>query len=484
MNLGVRLGLVYFVVTAILVGAVISAGITLSAIARQAKHLITKDAAMQQRLLELKTTLADGTQAVRLAAAGGAEREKGRQLMEHASALLNEIRRNSLPEEQSEIESLAASWETASNELQSVDINPKFAATIFNQGPLLPALTAIGQSLNVLENIRRDSSLKRIRRIRDSVRAAWFRMALFVLLLFIAAADLVMLIRRRFLSPILRMRAAADLYAQGRLSHRIDIEDRDEIGDLAEHINTMAVKLEAAGKSKMEFLSMISHDMKTPLTLINLYAPRLVDPQLVSNPEKRQKALDIILTETKQLQHLIEDLLEVARAEIGVFKIDPVVTETRDALTPLLTPFERHAEGKNIVFTHDLAGLPTAVLDGKRLGQALRNLLTNAFKFTAPGGKITVRGYQSDNTLVFEVTDNGSGIPPEDIPHIFTRFYQSPQSHSRSEREGVGLGLAIVREISRAHGGDIETFSEVGKGTTFRLWIPFRPPTIPQRSEE
>jgi signal transduction histidine kinase len=288
----------------------------------------------------------------------------------------------------------------------------------------------------------------------------------------LAAVALVSTIRRRILSPLRRLGQATDVVAAGEMTHRVPVEGNDEIGDLARRFNEMTERLAESERLRMEFLSMVSHEMRTPLTLIKISASRVLGGRSEGAPDSSRRSLDIILEETDRLQYLVEDLLEVARAQIGAFRIEPSPTDTAEFLSGLLHPFEEEAEKKRIRFSYDFSSLPPAVIDGKRVGQALRNLVTNALKFTPSGGEVTVKGSLKSNRIELAVTDSGPGIPTQDLPHLFKRFYKV--TRQQGSTTSFGLGLAIVREIAQAHGGEVEVQSQIGRGAQFRFYIPFR----------
>jgi len=183
--------------------------------------------------------------------------------------------------------------------------------------------------------------------------------------------------------------------------------------------------------------------------------------------------LKAILRETVNLQEMTDDLFDVARANAGSFRVEPVLTDMSQALADFLKPFEHVAEEKKIVFTWDISKLPQAAVDVKRMGQALRNLVVNAFKFTPERGRVAVTGKVRGQEIVLAVTDSGPGIAPEELDNIFTRYYQIRVQEGEA-RGGTGLGLAIVREIALAHGGRAEVESEMGKGACFRIILPMQ----------
>ena len=230
---------------------------------------------------------------------------------------------------------------------------------------------------------------------------------------------------------------------------------------------TARERLEAMRK---EFVANVSHDLRTPLTTIRLYAETLLAWGL-SEPEQVRPKLEVIADETDRMTRLIDDLLELSHldAQGGARRRRPVdlAALSRDVAARLA---ERVTQ-KGLRITVDAPEAPVPVLaDEDRIVRVLTNLLANAIEFTAPGGRVTLCVTPHPHSVTVAVTDTGVGIAPEDIERVFDRFYRVDPSRSR-EHGGSGLGLAIAREIVEAHGGHIEAESS-GQGSTFRFMLP------------
>jgi signal transduction histidine kinase len=481
MKLGLKIGLVYLMVAGLFLEAAVIAHMVLENISLEARTATQEDEQMMRRLAEARHDFELAWKESRLALASAHPMPDATTSRADLARLLDEIRGRARPEERAVADALAASWARISDAFDRMAGQPSRAERAFNR-EIQPALEPFRALLDQLHGLRSRAYEERIGRIQKKADEARTQLATLALLVMIAGLVLFLVIRLQILSPLYQLKIATKGIAAGNLSHRVAEGSRDEFGDLARDFNRMAKKLADAERMKMEFLSMISHEMRTPLTAMGGYATLLRKGRHGPINEKQAASLDIIRQETGRLHYLVDDLLEAARAEAGSFRIEPAPCEVGHILDSLMHTFERQAEEKKIALKHDVKNLPQAIVDGRRLGQALRNLVTNALKFTPVGGRITVHGQSDGREMLLEVSDTGLGIPPEKLDHIFDRFYQTrPEKDARAG--GVGLGLAIVREIVQAHGGRVEVQSELEKGTTFRLRVPIKTPLAPPQSQ-
>lgn len=223
-------------------------------------------------------------------------------------------------------------------------------------------------------------------------------------------------------------------------------------------------------RMKSEFVANVSHELKTPLTAIKGYSELLIKMNLP--PEKVRNYYQIIYKESERLTQLINDLLEVSRIESGKIELKKEMVEIRKVIKERATFFQTQTSKHTIVL--QFPEYPTFILgDNARLAQVFHNLLDNAIKYSPNGGNIWVRVSDKMEDIVIEVQDQGIGIPPEHLPHIFDRFYRVDSS-LRKSTSGTGLGLSIVKSIIEAHGGKISVASKVGEGTTFTIRLPRR----------
>jgi signal transduction histidine kinase len=226
------------------------------------------------------------------------------------------------------------------------------------------------------------------------------------------------------------------------------------------------------------FIQNVSHELKTPLTVIQGHAAKILD-----TPDDKvgwDASLRIITEETKRLTQLVDNLLTLARLESPNFTLDRSRMSMAALLEDTILQLSDVAEERKIALDlHITQNLPHINADRARLKQVVLNLMDNAFKYTEPDGSVTVHleGDVRKNSVSCTVEDTGEGIPEEDLPHIFDKLYRVRRVHGIPV-EGSGLGLTLAREIVRAHGGDISVESEVGVGTKFRFEVPIESPSI------
>ncbi|MEK8022980.1 MAG: ATP-binding protein [Candidatus Hydrogenedentota bacterium] len=471
MKLGFLFSLLMLAGATFLACAIFSGMATLHTMAAEAEAVIGEDAVFIRDLTHLRSQVSDATRLARLAAEVGLEKEASQRARNKTAETLYDISFYVMAGEEDTFRRLLAAWDGTVDTLKALEENQVNASLFFTE-TVLPQISSVGAGIQDLEQHRQSFSLGRIEHINAAIETAQESLRVYALLLAATMLILFYEIRFRLIAPIRNLERATEVIASGELTHRITGLYPDELGQLGSRFNAMTEKLESAEKMKREFLAMVSHEMRTPLTSIGGFLAILLSGRRGQLAPRQKEALDIVQQETQRLGNLLEDLLDVARAEAGAFRITPAPTECADFFTALMQPYVRQAEELKIDFHYLFADLPDAVIDSRRMGQAIRNLLTNAFKFTPGGGKIRATGRQENGELVFEVEDTGPGMANDKLPRLFERFYQvNPDERCEG---GMGLGLAIVREIAQAHGGTVIVESELGKGTRFRIGIPFR----------
>lgn len=250
----------------------------------------------------------------------------------------------------------------------------------------------------------------------------------------------------------------------------MNIEGRDMIYAIARDITLR----KQAEEAKDRLISNISHELRTPLTSIHGYVHFLLSGKMGEFSEEQKKALEIIAEESDRLRGLIDNFLDLMTIDAEGLKMDVNEISLPRVIDSLTSSMEMELEKKEISLSKDFSpDLDPIVGDEAKLRQALSNLLGNAIKFTPSGGAIQITAKKDDKAMVVEVADTGMGIIPEDLPHVFERFYQADSSSTRGFG-GAGLGLAICKEIVEAHGGRIEVESEIGKGSVFRVVLPLK----------
>lgn len=264
----------------------------------------------------------------------------------------------------------------------------------------------------------------------------------------------------------------------GRSLHRRLAEPvvKDELGRLAETLNQMMTRLERSFAALRRFTADASHELKTPLTVLRGGVERAITtPNL---PQETLAALEETLQEIKRMTELVDALLTLARADEGIAPLHREPVDLRGIVAEVQETGELLAEQAGV--TMEVATPPEPIIvsvDASRIRQLILNLLTNAVKYTPPGGSVRMQLGPANGRVALSVADTGVGIAPGDLPHIFDRFWRADSARTRTgERPGTGLGLAICKWIAEAHGGQIDVVSRPGRGTTFTVMLPREAP--------
>ncbi|WP_410512415.1 HAMP domain-containing sensor histidine kinase [Paenibacillus sp. BR2-3] len=284
---------------------------------------------------------------------------------------------------------------------------------------------------------------------------------------FLLALGITWIIAQILSRPLLQMQSATRKIAQGELETRLEIRSKDEIGTLAEAINDLAVDLQRYRDTRQEFFSNISHELRTPITYLEGYS-KVVKEQLYETEEEKDRYLDIIYQEAVRLQHLVDDLFDLAKMEEGRISLVPEWIDLSELIEQAVRKVELKARNKSLGLNINQSG--TAIMvraDGKRMEQIVLNLLENAIRYTEQGSIDVYLIYGSDSITII-VEDTGVGIPADELPYIFERFYRVEKSRSR-QYGGTGLGLSIVKKLIEIQCGQIKVTSEAGIGTRFEI---------------
>ncbi len=278
-------------------------------------------------------------------------------------------------------------------------------------------------------------------------------------------------ISRKLSSPLLKMEKATREIAKGKLQIDLPILTKDEVGSLAGAITDLGKELEQYRASRSEFFANISHELRTPISYIKGYS-EVLRKGMVQSEMERNQYLMIIEDESARLAALINDLFELAKMEEGKLDLHPEWIEMDDILTSAIKKVSLKATEKKIAIllqpSHDH---PMIYVDAIRLEQIMINLIENAIRYSELETNVDVYTQVHRNRLKVFIKDQGIGIPKEDIPFIFERFYRVEKSRSRASG-GTGLGLAIVKNLVELLGGEIELNSASGEGTLFTLSFP------------
>ncbi len=292
------------------------------------------------------------------------------------------------------------------------------------------------------------------------------------LIALIMAAIIAYVIARRFSRPVEKLTSSARELAFGNLDVDFECEEAFyEISDLSKALNYASKELSKSAEFRRELLANVSHDLRTPLTMIKMYAEMIRDIS-GENKEKREKNLQVIIDETDRLSLLVNDILELSRIEktenesfeIKVFDISRTVQNVLERFSVMTQ------QGYNFIL--EAPEHVYVVGDESRIVQVIYNLLSNAINYTGEDKKITVRITQKFDSAKIEVIDTGEGIPREELANIWDRYYRA-KNHIRSHI-GTGLGLSIVKKILKAHGADFGIESTIGVGSDF--WFELKLP--------
>jgi signal transduction histidine kinase len=283
-------------------------------------------------------------------------------------------------------------------------------------------------------------------------------------------AVLTALLSRLLTRPIRELTKATKKMSKGNLGVRVKVRSKDEIGQLGKTFNEMSQRLADFQKSRRELLADISHEIRSPLARIQSDAEILIDRKV--GKEEREQHLKAICEEVKDIDKLVEDLSILSRLEYHQLEMEVSPSSIQDALSQEISKFRLQLEKKEINLKQTIPeNIPLVMMDTLRIGQIISNLLTNALRYTPKGGTVDIGLKKKDSMVELWVKDTGPGIPQEELPYIFERFYRVDKSRSRTSG-GTGLGLAIAKYFVDAQGGYIYAESEVGKGTCITFSIP------------
>lgn len=274
-------------------------------------------------------------------------------------------------------------------------------------------------------------------------------------------------IAQKISAPILEAVDATEKIARGDYKIRIREKSKiDEVDTLIESVNQLAFSLDKQENLKKQLTSDVAHELRTPLTTLRITIEAMMDGLLEPTPERLKSSHDEVL----RITSIVKDLESLAIVEDGNLKLEKsevdFVELAHQCVAKLEAPIRE--KGMRVSLQGSLSKVPA---DPARMTQVMINLLSNAIKYTQPDGTIRIGFSETESDVLIAVTDNGSGIAQEELPHIFERFYRADKSRNRSTG-GSGIGLTIVKSIVQAHGGTIEVQSEPGKGSTFTVRIP------------
>ncbi|MGQ9630870.1 MAG: ATP-binding protein [bacterium] len=300
----------------------------------------------------------------------------------------------------------------------------------------------------------------------------------------------------RISKPLLALADAARRFGRGDLSFRLNLKSGDEVGEVARSFNIMAERLDTLYRDleervrestedlreanrelkeldglKSTFLSIVSHELRTPLTVIKGYVRSILEGDMGDISPKVRESLELVIRKATHLISLVSELLDVSRIESGKFELNIGAFELRALVEDSIEAMRLFADERSISLDCSLPPEPIPVsVDGDRIVQVITNLLSNSLKFTPSGGRVSVSAAVENGSAIISVSDTGPGIPPSERDKIFNRFYQA--ASGARVVGGMGLGLAISREIVSLHGGEIWVEDNAEGGSTFKFTLP------------
>lgn len=281
----------------------------------------------------------------------------------------------------------------------------------------------------------------------------------------VLAVLLTVVVGGRLVRPLRALTEAAQRPSDHR---RVPVIGKDEIGYLATALNELAERRERSEEQRKAMVSDIAHELRNPLTNIRSWLEAAQDGlATVEGP-----VLTLLHDETVHLQHIVDDLRDLAAADAGSLRVHPEPMHLDDAIEQIADAYETSAAAAGVSLTTSFTGDPVVVADPVRLRQLVGNLLSNAIRHSHPGGTVTMQASAGASRLTIAVADTGAGIAAEDLPRVFSRFWRADESRARATG-GSGLGLPIARKIAEAHGGDITVESTLGGGATFTATLMF-----------
>lgn len=311
--------------------------------------------------------------------------------------------------------------------------------------------------------------------ILDAKLQSVFMLIACILLALILSFALSVLLAHHFITPLKDIGLAVGQVMAGNYSARIRVDQNDEIGALASNINNLFARLadieqerKKLDKIQKDFMSNVSHELRTPLTVIK-GSLEVLEQGLVTDPQQMEEYFHQMLSDAAHLERLVNDLLELSRLQNSSFQISKTTLNLTDILTESVRSMQMVADKKQVKICFDNeVGLALFQGDYGRLRQMFTTVLDNAVKFSPAGAVVTVALSFQDGQYLVTVADRGSGIPPEDIPYIFNRFYKD---HSTQNRTGSGLGLPIAKQIADRHGISISCASICRDSTVFSFLL-------------
>ena len=275
------------------------------------------------------------------------------------------------------------------------------------------------------------------------------------------------------------MKAVVGAFEKGQRDQRIEVQSSDEIGQLAASFNQMADTLVAnvedlkrTDRLRRELIANVSHDLRSPLAAMQGYLETIMMKNDSLSPEERRQYMETVLKNTRSLNTLVGELFELSKLDAQQIEPDCEAFSIAELVQDLVMQFHPKAAQLSVILEADLPDrLSLVYADIGLVERAISNLIDNALRYTPAGGHVRIAPSDDGDAVSVQVIDTGYGIPPEDLPHIFERFYRVEKSRAR-DKGGTGLGLAIAKKIFELHGSTLDVQSALGQGTTFSFALP------------
>ena len=478
MTLRARLALSLGIIAAVLIVPLVVARLSMQSLHREMRELREGDFKASLILGRLRDGLADvrASEVALGVLKGDTAHQNLTRALQKAIALTDTLGHYHLDGATTRIhDALATITPAAQREYEAFSAGAVSLAERISSDTIAPALREAERALGPAEGALRTRTAERVSAAEDALsdgeRVSLAALAVALLL----ATAIALWLTRSISRPVLALEAGMGAVADGELDHKLgfNVKRQDEFGRLAVSFQEMTRQLSELDKLKAEFVSIASHELKTPINVILGYLQLMEEGVYGPLTEKQFPVTKTIQAQAKTLARLAHQLLDVSRFEAGGGRIEPRPIKLPQMLDELERAFHVLAVQREIDFRVSRQdGLPTDVTwDWERINEVTGNLLSNAFKFTGAGGTVELTAGPDKNGVCIQVRDSGAGIAPDQLKHVFQKFYQADNQKSASAK-GTGLGLAIAKEIVEAHQGKISVTSVVGTGTTFTLTLP------------
>jgi two-component system sensor histidine kinase GlrK len=350
----------------------------------------------------------------------------------------------------------------------AVSMNPQSA--LLREEQITDSMQTLHQHLDLLIRMNQASIARNMAQVENATNRSVGVAVLLILAALLATIIVAFYINRAITHPLSILERGTEQIARGEFTP-LPVQSQDEIGKLAEAFNTMNDRIKQVEAYKTDMLHQISHELRTPLQA--MYSAHYLLAEQIVGPltDKQQNLLTTIRDNIDKLSAFSNQFLDLARLEAGMMEFARTPTDLLSVVTPVLNNARVTALQKDITIGLAAQSVPPIYADQDKLSTVVTNLLTNAIKFTPRGGNITVTIGPSPKGVRLAVKDTGIGIDPEDIPKLFTKFFQA-KNVSRVKEKGSGVGLALVKAIVDGHGGTVGVTSTPGAGSTFTVEFP------------